>query len=170
MESAKKWYSSTMAIITGSTTFLIAVTTLVLNSKYLLNEFSDTSEQANKPPSSITSIINGVWISNDFYKTASADIQLKHAEGIVTGIYSNSHDNAVILNGQVTQDITSKDIIVQAIWSESTSNQRCTISRGGSEYWGKIKLRLTPAGSLVGHWGYCEKEPTTTFTGKKLSG
>ena len=46
------------------------------------------------------------------------------------------------------------------IWSQSYSAHRCFEERMGSQYWGRVQLRMNDRGDrFFGRWSYCNDDP-----------
>ena len=53
-------------------------------------------------------------------------------------------------------------------WVESSSNEKCASQKGGTYYWGKVRLSFT-GDRMSGVWGYCDKPMTRKWSGTRLS-
>lgn len=95
----------------------------------------------------------------------------------ITGSYSTSEGNMTLrqngdrVSGRYTQDngeITGvlNDMILDGFWIEDHSDRRCSNSKNGRYYWGRISYEFTENG-FSGTWGYCNEEPSRKWTGKR---
>jgi hypothetical protein len=60
----------------------------------------------------------------------------------------------------------------EGVWIQSDSVHRCTETKDGSHYWGRIKFTADPAGrALGGRWSYCGQDVSAPsggqFTGRR---
>jgi hypothetical protein len=105
--------------------------------------------------------INGMWKSSEGTITFS---ESEDPVGKVSGTYTQ--DNGVIagwING---------DNVLNGYWIEDKSNQRCSTALNGRYYWGRVRFSFTSVYkpyTFDGAWGYCNSEPTTRWTGAKLT-
>ena len=55
-------------------------------------------------------------------------------------------------------------------WIEPRSGRKCSVSRGGTPYWGRLEFTFSAdGGSYNGVWGYCDDKPTRGWTATWIS-
>jgi hypothetical protein len=79
--------------------------------------------------------------------------------GHVTGPYAFNDGR---IEGQVN------DRTLTGYWAQSSSEQRCAISRLGSRYWGRLSFVLSAdGGTFTGRWNYCSADPSGSWSGTR---
>ncbi|WP_236144002.1 hypothetical protein [Nostoc sp. CMAA1605] len=97
--------------------------------------------------------IAGVWNSSE------GTITVQQSGSRVSATYTQ--DNGVI-EGSISGNVLT------GYWSEDSSNRRCNTSRNGRYYWGRIRFVFDNS-KFSGLWGYCDDEPSRTWTGNLIS-
>ena len=69
-------------------------------------------------------------------------------DGSVSGEYPKYSG---MIKGQVT-----KDGLIEAIWVQPSSKQRCETEKEGSYHWGRVTWKVLEAKYLRGGWAYCD--------------
>jgi hypothetical protein len=59
--------------------------------------------------------------------------------------------------GQIVGKLVGDQI--QAIWFQPQSEKRCAKAQYGTNFWGTVRWKLQPNGSLLGSWAYCDDRP-----------
>jgi hypothetical protein len=57
--------------------------------------------------------------------------------------------------------------VLKGYWSEMESIRECATERLGTRYWGRIRWTFSD-GAFTGTYGYCEEEPTSSWTGTRV--
>lgn len=93
----------------------------------------------------------------------------------VTGIYPNYAGTLFFQDDDNMSTLTATTIPAQAAtlkgyWSQVLpSSQRCTTSKLGSYYWGRVELNFdTDNLEFTGTWSYCNATPTITLSGDRI--
>ncbi|MBD2654084.1 hypothetical protein H6G45_11435 [Synechocystis sp. FACHB-383] len=111
-----------------------------------------TASTPSVPPVASVTSIGGNWTSS------WGNISLNQNGANVTGYYAKPDQQ---LEGTMSGNILS------GYWTKSSSGRRCTTSRNGSFYWGRVNLVFNGP-TFSGLWGYCGDEPTRNWSGNQV--
>jgi hypothetical protein len=64
-------------------------------------------------------------------------------------------------------DGTMTNNVLDGYWTNKVSAKRCTYTRNGSYYWGKVTLNFQET-RFSGKWGYCTDTPKYTLSGSRV--
>jgi hypothetical protein len=95
--------------------------------------------------------ITGIWT------TTEGEMKFQQSGSQVTGSYPTDH-------GEITGAMNGNTF--DGYWIEDASAERCSVAKNGRYYWGKIHFQFDQ-NKFSGAWGYCDKEPTTKWTGSR---
>ena len=101
---------------------------------------------ASNPPRGV----EGIW------KTNEGMMILRKDGNKVTGTYNQNE-------GRIVGTLSNNTL--DGYWIEDGSEPRCSETREGSHYWGRISFLFTP-GEFNGKWSYCGEVPSRSWTGK----
>jgi hypothetical protein len=94
------------------------------------------------------------------YKTTEGMMTLRQNGDRVNGKYTND-------NGEITG--TLYDSNLDGFWIEDHSDRRCSSSKNGRYYWGRISFEFKDDG-FSGTWGYCNDAPSRAWSGTRSGG
>ncbi|MDH3671174.1 MAG: toll/interleukin-1 receptor domain-containing protein [Gammaproteobacteria bacterium] len=70
-------------------------------------------------------------------------------------------------NGRIVGKIQGQSLT--GYWVEDGSDEACSSQKDGSKYWGRLKLNFDENfTTFEGTWGYCDKESSRSWTGKRI--
>ncbi len=95
--------------------------------------------------------IAGMWDSTE------GTITFQQVGANVTGSYTQ--DNGAF-EGMISENVLT------GYWIEDNSARRCDTPRNGRHHWGRIRF-VFDGSSFQGLWGYCNDEPSSTWTGTR---
>jgi hypothetical protein len=94
--------------------------------------------------SALAADFSGRWATK-----TSGEMRLDQSGNHVTGTYAL---NGGQIRGEVSGDRLS------GIWAQSNSGRRCASTQQGTNYWGRLSVRLSgDAGRWSGRWSYCDE-------------
>ncbi|MDD5287227.1 MAG: hypothetical protein PHD54_15360 [Desulfuromonadaceae bacterium] len=94
------------------------------------------------------------------YNTSEGDLTLNQNGDRIFGRYTKD-------NGEITGLLY--DSTLDGFWIEDISDRRCSSSKNGRYYWGRISLEFSGNG-FSGSWGYCNDSPSRQWTGSRVGG
>lgn len=119
-------------------------------------------EQEGKAPDQEKTIskkgFRGTW------DTSEGQMTLEWADHVtISGTYDQD-------GGRIQGNVEGNLQELNGYWIENGSSQRCETEKQGSFHWGRVQFTLNEDDSeFDGQWSYCEADPDSSWTGKRLS-
>lgn len=96
--------------------------------------------------------IAGTW------STRYGEMHLKQSGAAVAGTYEGG--SSFVAGALVKR-------LLEGVWYKPRSARACATEREGTRFWGRIRFTFVSDTRFEGVWGYCEEEPTQSWTGTR---
>jgi hypothetical protein len=88
------------------------------------------------------------------------------------GLATLQQDGAAVRGNYSTDgrvEGTLQGNVLDGYWSQAWSQQPCDSEKLGTRFWGRLRWTFTDNNSFKGDYGFCEKEPTSSWNGTRRS-